>query len=215
MRTIPCECRRAELLHLPVLREGIENLEGNKDGAKYSEALALGATFELCLLVVAGILAAISTIKFFSAESPNLNRVPTQFQIATLNDLNLRIDACNLEIKKLESNVKALSQIPETSKAAAELNRVSGSITEIQNRLSNIEQIVLDNPSKAIGLLLLRKDLDSMKESYTASVLLLTQEVNRVYDQNKWFLGLMITLFLTNAGLVISNFLKGREKESK
>jgi len=136
-------------------------------------------------------------------------------QAEEIRELKDNLQSVNQKLERIELSITSLSKIPDESKLAIELNRVSGSVTEMQNKVANIEQVVIDNPSKALGIPLLRKDLDNLKESYKSDVLSVRQEIERVYDLNKWFVGLMFTMALSVLGLAISNLYKGKEKESK
>ncbi len=58
-------------------------------------------------------------------------------------------------------------------------------------------------------------DFDNLKVSYQSEMLELRQEVSRVYDLNKWFIGLMFTMAIGIIGYDVTNFMKtGKSEES-
>lgn len=74
-----------------------------------------------------------------------------------------------------------------------------------------LDDAIGESPDKSLAVPLLRKDLDNLKDSYHRDLDSTQAEINRVYDQNKWFLGLMFTMALGLIGLAISNFLQLRK----
>jgi hypothetical protein len=88
-----------------------------------------------------------------------------------------------------------------------ELAKVETDISALQSHVARLEDAIGQSPEKALSVPLLRKDIDNLKETTQA-------EVTRVYDQNKWFLGLVGTMALGVLGLAISNFLQLRKKDS-
>ena len=58
-------------------------------------------------------------------------------------------------------------------------------------------------------------DFDNLKVSYQSEMLELPQEVSRVYDLNKRFIGLMFTMAIGIIGYDVTNFMKtGKSEES-
>ena len=52
------------------------------------------------------------------------------------------------------------------------------------------------------------RDLDTIKDNQAISAVNVKQEIDRVYDINKWLLGAMSVSIIT---MGLSNFLKGRQ----
>ena len=86
-------------------------------------------------------------------------------------------------------------------------------LADIVKRLSSLEDVILDNPSKAVQTILLRKDLDNLKNSNQADVLMIKQEIERVYDLSKWLAGLLFFLAFGILSLAVANVFKGRKTE--
>ena len=53
---------------------------------------------------------------------------------------------------------------------------------------------------------ILRKDLDNAEKSIRAELRQTNSEIDRIYDQNKWFIGLMLTMALSVIGMAVSSF---------
>jgi hypothetical protein len=59
---------------------------------------------------------------------------------------------------------------------------------------------------------MLRKDLDNERENSKISIADANRQIERIYDQNKWFLGLMFMMAIGLIGLAVSNFIQVRQK---
>lgn len=67
-------------------------------------------------------------------------------------------------------------------------------------------------PPSGLAVPLLRQDLENLKASQQRALEASTNEIDRVYDQNKWFIGLMFTMAIGLISLAISNFVQARRK---
>ena len=121
-----------------------------------------------------------------------------------LNELSLRLDKMEIDMKGIEANLQGLSQVPDQAKVAAQLNRLDSSMSSVQTTVANLEKIILDNPSKALEMRLLHKDFESMKASYQADIQATQLQVGRVYDL---FLYLMVPISLSILGLAATTIL--------
>lgn len=72
-------------------------------------------------------------------------------------------------------------------------------------RLSLIEKVILESPSKALEIPMLRRDIDSNRLGNTEAVASIQHSVDRVYDQNKY---VMITIAVSIILLAVSTFVK-------
>ncbi len=64
-------------------------------------------------------------------------------------------------------------------------------LLNLEKKLGAIEQTILDNPTKALQLPLLRRDLEAVKETTVQANATTKQAVDQIYDLNKWLLGSM------------------------
>lgn len=92
--------------------------------------------------------------------------------------------------------------------------KVNSKIDSLDNRLKALEDALMENPSKALALPLLQKELENQKETETKDIATIKTEISTIYDQNKWFIGLMFTLAIGMISLAVTNFLPKKEKTS-
>lgn len=117
------------------------------------------------------------------------------------------------KVEQTEALIKNLSKVPDGAKVAVQLKQQKEAIVALGDRLNKMEDAVLEDPAKALEMPLLRNDFDHLKESYEADALALRDEVSRIYDLNKWFIGLMFSMAIGIIGLAITNFIKSPKKD--
>jgi paraquat-inducible protein B len=117
--------------------------------------------------------------------------------------------------EQIEREIKEIKKLPPDSKVSLRLKQLDVAVADVDKRLKSIETVIVQSPSRALELPMLRKDLEVYKESYQASNLALKGEIERFYDFYKWFLGLMLTMFLSILGLAVTNFMKVKSSDNK
>jgi hypothetical protein len=90
---------------------------------------------------------------------------------------------------------------------------IRSQIADLTNRLGHLEAAVMADPAKALGVPLLRQDLENLRSVYLRDSETAVKQIDRIYDQNKWFIGLMGTMALGLISLAVSNFLQTKKKE--
>jgi hypothetical protein len=93
------------------------------------------------------------------------------------------------------------------------LNRAIESQKDLDMRLRSLEDALRLDASKALVVPLMRKDLDTLQDTFRADTALVQNEINRLYGLAQWFIGLMFTILLGFFGLALTNILL-RPKES-
>lgn len=78
-------------------------------------------------------------------------------------------------------------------------------IDSIDTRLESLEQALGDSPSKSLAIPLIKRDIDGLKEAEVRDIEAIKAQIAAIYDQNKWFIGLMLTLSLSMISLVVIN----------
>jgi hypothetical protein len=127
-----------------------------------------------------------------------------------LDPVPAQLSALSARVSKLERRLQQLdtqASLPNVNRNV-ELQTIAASTTALGSRLDRLENAVRDDPAKALELPLIRRDIDALKEHRTQDVDALRQELARVYDLNKWFIGLMATMAIGMLTLAISNFLR-------
>ncbi len=71
---------------------------------------------------------------------------------------------------------------------------MSAQLDAAQADIAKLNAAIQQSPDKALAVPLLRKDFDNMRDMYRHDLENTQSEISRVYDQNKWFIGLMFTM---------------------
>jgi len=116
------------------------------------------------------------------------------------------------EIGAINQRIDKLTSLPENAKVSAQLEHLNTNISNIEKRLHSLEKYLLESPGKALALPLLSKEIDSLKTNYKSERVDTDAEIARIYDQNKWFIGLMFTMAVSVLGLAISNLFQGKNE---
>ena len=109
-------------------------------------------------------------------------------------------------LNEVQSKISQISNAPPTIDGAKQFAAINSDLKSLADRLEIIEKGLLDNPEKALSTVLLRSQLKSLENKMLAAMKDAENDVDRIYDQNKWFLGLMGTMAVGLIGLAISNF---------
>ncbi len=113
------------------------------------------------------------------------------------------------QLKTLQEKLDAAIRDPNN------LARVSlqTDIKHVSDEVKSLRDALGSDVERSLSVPLLRKDVQRIEEQLEKYTLATSKEIDRVYDQNKWFLGLMGTMALSLLGLAISNLLQSRRKE--
>ncbi len=168
------------------------------------EASTLVATTAAVLTLVAGVLSLLqNTARSFDFA--------TKDNAAVASALEKRISTMQADLTRLGSELQTIQQLPSGSRPPAEVQALTVQIGGLDKRLSGIEAAVVESPDKALAVPMLRKDIENLRASYQSEISAAREEVNRLYDLNKWFIGLMITMAIGILGLALGNVVQGRK----
>jgi hypothetical protein len=131
----------------------------------------------------------------------------------SLHKLSNEIYDLKRNLADIRNQLDSFKTLSEESKVGLQLAGLRTEIEKTQSSLSKIEDVILDNPSKALSLPLLQKDMENLRQSYKTDLGATKDEISRIYDLSKWFVGLVCTMVIGLLGLAISNFLQGKKKE--
>jgi predicted signal transduction protein with EAL and GGDEF domain len=149
--------------------------------------------------------AIISQISSFNDAKPVINSSVSTNEIAETEKLRD-------EIRVLRADIQGVASLPKDTKFALQLQQTQKAVKDIVARQEKLEKVILVNPTKALEVPLLQRDLENVKSSQQANLIAVKEGVDRLYDLNKWLLGAMSVSILT---LAINNFLKEKEKEKQ
>jgi hypothetical protein len=107
--------------------------------------------------------------------------------------------------KKIDSLAANLGNATDAQLKNAGLEQKLGQLDNMKDDLGDLKRVILDNPSKALSLLLIQKDIAEVQKRQADLALATQAEITRIYDFSKWFLALMITLAV---GLVTMGFIR-------
>jgi len=180
------------------------------------------ATFGSILPIILGLLGIIISVSSFftfltknvDSTLPKSEDLPKMVieQAKEIKQLKLQSDSLLVLIKNREVH-NADTSFQNNFLSNKEYLKLEKPLNELTSRLSSIEGVLLDNPSKALRTVLIQKDLDNMKATNQAELFAVRQEIDRVYDLNKWLIGLMFTMAVGILSLAISNLFKGKKTE--
>jgi len=173
------------------------------------------ATFSATVGVVAIIANSYSLASFSSSD---LFSSRPGIEIQFLHDIDaLKTGNKSLaqSLSKLDSQLSAISTPDTKTETARQIAALSDRLKNIDERLAAIDAVIIENPTKALSIPLLRQDLDNVKDDYEADRAAVSKEIDRIYDQNKWFIGLMFTMAFGIISLALSSFLQSKKTESE
>ena len=138
-----------------------------------------------------------------STQSTNVTQDQINEAIGTIHkEVNIQLD----EMKKL---ITTVAQLPSDDKLYIQLEQLNSSVSELKSREDKLEAVILANPTKALEMPLLQRDLENIKLSEQSNSSVLKDSVDRIYDLNKWLLGAISISLIT---LAVANFFKPKEK---
>lgn len=136
---------------------------------------------------------------------------PTPTNISIPFSLATQIVMIDQDVSSLKEEFTNLSQNLSNSNNS-DLVSINTQIESLQTRLAAIEKIILEDPVKALDMTLIKRDVDNLTETYDSGLASIQEttksEIERLYKQNQWFIGLMMTMTIGLLGIVFSNFIK-------
>ncbi len=114
-------------------------------------------------------------------------------------------------INNINNRLKVLIKSDTTTAVGVQIALIHSDVKTLDSRIQILEEGLLENPEKALAIPLLRKDIQNIKRSYNENITAMNKNIDRIYDQNKWFIGLMVSIAIGFIGLVVSNFLQMRK----
>lgn len=188
---------------------------------KVAKASFLTALMGASLAMSAGL---IGIITGFSQrhKSPRIELVNRREFITLRDGANDKLAKLQKDFDNLDSRLNEILKNTDDSETATQIAALRADVGGTGKRMDSLEQALIDNPTKALSVPLLRQDLENLKENYQQDLSAYAKQIDRVYDQNKWFIGLMVTmviglfgLAISLIGLAISNFIQTRKKNDE
>ncbi|WP_158652677.1 type I restriction enzyme HsdR N-terminal domain-containing protein [Vibrio campbellii] len=187
------------------IKKKAESLFQKTNSAKKWSSIVAGATSALTLGITASM-----TVGLFTSEQKSLTQAELTNKVIMLEEQSKKQQS-NYEdilvaIEGTNASIKSLTSVPEDHGWKIEASKIQNELDNLQGKLKALEDALTVNPAKALSMPILRKDLDNTEKSLRSELLQTRSEIDRMYDQNKWFIGLMFTIALSVLGIAISSF---------
>ncbi len=117
------------------------------------------------------------------------------------------------DIKRIEAQIQAILKLPAEAQTTAELKRLADEVTAISGKYDILSTAISDNPARAVSVPLLRKEIEHMQQRQRDGLLASQQQIDRVYEQNYWFIGLMVTLSVGLIGIAAGNLYRSTKEQ--
>lgn len=153
--------------------------------------------------VLSGLAAVVAFVVPILFQRGNLAHQEPAPAAANLNDVRHRLDRLELQNRELKTQVETISRanVPGQVRLTAELNNVQNTVGRIDGQLSELKDAVIDDPTKALRLPILARDLQATREANQTSLAGLRQDIDRQYDLMKFVVG---TLALSIIGTLVT-----------
>lgn len=126
---------------------------------------------------------------------------------SSLRETQQMVAKAQTEVKQIKNEVGAIANLPKDSKWTSEASRINGKVAALDGKLAALESALTEDPVKALAVPILRKDLDNARNTFNTGLTQTRSEIAQIYDLNKWFIGLMMTIAVSVLGLAVSSFL--------
>jgi hypothetical protein len=164
--------------------------------------------------VTAAIATIAGAISFFfdaSSKSPHLSAIETQLSV-DIDKLKNSVANQQRAIEDISSRLQAITSATGQSPTDIQIASVRAELATTAKRVDGLDAAILDSPTKALSIPLLRQELQGVKTNYQRDIESYNKQIDRIYHQNKWFIGLMFSMAIGLIGLAISNFIQARKK---
>ncbi len=108
----------------------------------------------------------------------------------------------NDAIKTIQARLSSLSTLPKDIAISTMFAGLEQTVNNLDEREKKLEAVILQDPSKALAIPLLRKDIDNARVSEQSELAATKGDIDRVYDLFKWICGSTV---LVGLGSVFSN----------
>lgn len=120
------------------------------------------------------------------------------------------------DTETLTSHLHSISQaLEEATKnpKALEAAKINAHLQKLSKDLEAIQAALGSDVEKSLSVPLLRKDLAQVNTRLNERTAAASKEIDRIYDQNKWFIGLMGAMAVSLLSLAVSNFFQPRRQD--
>ena len=132
-----------------------------------------------------------------------------RFHLNKRDDLVLAVQKQQEQLAELEAIISQMQTnvVAVTNRESAQIAR---SVADHEKRIKTIEDVILENPEKAMSLPLIRQEQKQLDDSLVS----LKREVEQSSETLRWAFGLILTTALTIAGIFAGIISKNRNDEA-
>lgn len=145
------------------------------------------------LFRIAGLLAAIVTLLF--SVWWQLMIIRDQPHAISLGGQIKSMEAINSELLQLKQRMTGLTgtlkQTPSNSQIPNSIRLLQSQVTTLQQRISSFEIALGDDPAKHVAILMLRKDLDVLKDQQKSDIATLQGQFADTFSTMRWLITLL------------------------
>jgi hypothetical protein len=150
---------------------------------------------------------------FFNSNSRTSTITSKSYEeIQTLQQQIVEIKNENERLSMALNSITFSKTNQASTDAVTQIAALHADVQTLGKRVDELDDAIMDDPTKALSVPLLRRDLESLKSDYQRDSDSSAKQIDRIYDQNKWFIGLMFSMAIGLIGLAISNFIQARKK---
>lgn len=118
--------------------------------------------------------------------------------VEALQALDGNMKTLTKKVESLDSQLEAITTPDPKIDPHKQVAAVKAEMKVLSERLDLVDKALTDDPIRALSITLLRDDVQDMKREREEFKMEVEAQINRVYSQNQWFWGTVLTI----AGLV-------------
>lgn len=110
-------------------------------------------------------------------------------------------------VQTIEDKIKLENKLDEinqnmSSKNSSDVNlpHTTKDVQSMKIEFAELKKLVVENPEKTLSLPLIKKDIQQLQQEIKT----LRDEINRVFDLSKWFIGTLIAMAIGLLGIVMT-----------
>lgn len=158
-------------------------------------------------ILIATLGVAIITTYTFDNINPNvINKIDNSAKIQELENQIIKLKSELIVSKNAIDSLKI-------SKLDGVTSNLNSEVETLKRQISTLNKVILDNPEKAISVPLLKVEIQNQKDQNEKEINSIKDDIARVYDINKWIIGLVFTMLVSIIILNISNLFLKNKKE--
>jgi septal ring factor EnvC (AmiA/AmiB activator) len=158
----------------------------------------------------------INTVTVVRNEREQLDRLENlekEFAIQKAQ-LGNAVNDVERNISQLERIIKVTDDKSETARAIIALqtrtDSLNAALSSVNQKLDSLTSAITSTPEKVLALPLLKKDVDDLRAESHIQTEELKDEMNRMYDMNKWLIGLILAALV---GTIINNIIQSKKAD--